>query len=424
MYSDTGAYIASGFEGTVPGDRPITYGLFLRHSSLATSLWFTVLAQALFLSIFIYRLFCKIWSEPKTRWWAFLTGMIVLIICSGASYFTSMLLADISSSLSLFLLYFLLFDSPKNKWIFALLVVGYLFVTSMHLTNVHGHLVVVIGIGILKLLRKDFLATLSWRKWVFGSAIVLLNFLFLPSLHSYFGGGFVASKNGHLFISARMIESGAMQVYLDDNCASENYAICAYKDSLPRVGSDFLWLPESILYKLGGWDANGKEYKELNNKILFSARYFPVFFRYYMKVAAHHWSEHDIGEELIPMDVKSSPGTQILKKYKEELPQFLNAKQAKDEWKGKLNGFNEWIYWVFIVSIVFIFYELLLAKGNFYLRGFIWLSILMYIGNFFVVSIATSGSRYNSRLDWVLVLAAILILFSKIARLKRFAKRK
>lgn len=421
VYSDTGAYIASGFEGTVPGDRPISYGLFLRHSSLATSLWFTVLAQALLLSVFVYRLFCKIWSEPKTRWWAFLLGIMVLIFFSGASYFTSMLLADISCSLSLFLLFFLLFDSPNNKWFFTLLVLGYLFVSSMHLTNVYSHLVVVFGVGILKLLRSDFLMTLPWRKWVIGSAIVLLNFLFLPALHSYYDGGFVTTKNGHLFISARNIESGAMKQFLDDKCALENYAICAYKDSLPRVGSDFLWLPESVLYKLGGWDENGDEYKEINYKIIFSAKYFPLFFSYYLKVVVHHFSEHGIGEELISMDLKSPPGAQIQKRFNGELPGFLNAKQAKDEWKGKFDGINEWIYWTFILSIIFIFYVLLLGKVDFYLKGFIWLCIFMYVGNFLAVCVASSGSRYNSRLDWIIALAAILILFSKIGRLKRFA---
>ncbi|MFK8101257.1 MAG: hypothetical protein AB8G15_01985, partial [Saprospiraceae bacterium] len=39
VYSDTGTYIQSGFELFVPVDRPLTYGLFLRYTSLGISPW-------------------------------------------------------------------------------------------------------------------------------------------------------------------------------------------------------------------------------------------------------------------------------------------------------------------------------------------------------------------------------------------------
>ena len=47
LFSDVGTYIASGFNKFVPIDRPIIYGLFLRHTSLAHSLWFVIISQAL-----------------------------------------------------------------------------------------------------------------------------------------------------------------------------------------------------------------------------------------------------------------------------------------------------------------------------------------------------------------------------------------
>jgi len=54
VYSDTGTYIASGFEGKVPNSRPITYGLFIRHSSLTASLWLSAFAQCLMVSLLLY----------------------------------------------------------------------------------------------------------------------------------------------------------------------------------------------------------------------------------------------------------------------------------------------------------------------------------------------------------------------------------
>ncbi len=54
LYSDTGTYIRSGFLGTVPLDRPIIYGLFLRHISLSVTPWLVIFTQGLLISILMY----------------------------------------------------------------------------------------------------------------------------------------------------------------------------------------------------------------------------------------------------------------------------------------------------------------------------------------------------------------------------------
>jgi hypothetical protein len=54
-YSDTGTYIIHGFETKIPVDRPIYYCLFIRHISMAASLWFVILTQGIFLSYLLYR---------------------------------------------------------------------------------------------------------------------------------------------------------------------------------------------------------------------------------------------------------------------------------------------------------------------------------------------------------------------------------
>lgn len=51
VYSDTDSYMEMGFNNHVLPDRPITYGLFLRHVSLSESLWLVVFAQGFLLAI-------------------------------------------------------------------------------------------------------------------------------------------------------------------------------------------------------------------------------------------------------------------------------------------------------------------------------------------------------------------------------------
>jgi len=419
VYSDTGAYIASGFEGTVPGDRPITYGLFLRHSSLAASLWFTVISQALLLSALLYYFIGKVWSEPKARLRAFLGSTVLLILGSGISYFASLLMADIFTPVSFLILFILIFDAPKNKVYFGLLSLVYLFVTSTHLTHAPAHLAMLLALALLKLFPLRFLELLTWRKWAIGLALVMLNFLFLPAVHYYYNGGFVSSKNGHIFFTARMVENGALKALLADECDHENYALCAYKDSLPIYGSDFLWQPSSVLYKLGGWGEHAAEYKHLNKQIFTHVKYLQIYLRHFYGVALFHLSEHNVGEELIPMGLNTPPGWEIDNHFKEELPRFLAAKQANDYWPSKIAAINNWVYFVFILSLLVVLLELVFSKSNLYLKLLICCSLLFYLGNFFVVCIASSASRYNSRLDWLIVFLAIVVVMDRLGNLKR-----
>ena len=64
VYSDCGTYIGSGFSLKVPYDRPIFYGLFVRHVSLLTSLWLVILVQGLILSLILFYYF-KYLLSPK-----------------------------------------------------------------------------------------------------------------------------------------------------------------------------------------------------------------------------------------------------------------------------------------------------------------------------------------------------------------------
>jgi hypothetical protein len=48
--SDSGTYINSAIQLTVPDDRPITYGLFILITGFKKSLWFVIFTQGLLLA--------------------------------------------------------------------------------------------------------------------------------------------------------------------------------------------------------------------------------------------------------------------------------------------------------------------------------------------------------------------------------------
>src|SRR5581483_829555 len=77
VFSDTGEHIASGFEMYFPGDRPITYGIFLRYFSFdGTTLWTVVITQALLFSYLMAHLYKLIFGARGY----FAKGLLINIV--------------------------------------------------------------------------------------------------------------------------------------------------------------------------------------------------------------------------------------------------------------------------------------------------------------------------------------------------------
>ena len=107
VYSDTGTYIRTGFEGIVPFDRPIAYGLFIRLVSLKYSMWLVVLVQNLILSFVIFETFRYVVKSNFKAW--FIITIFFLAMTTSVSMFSNQLMPDIFVAilgLSLFLLLF------------------------------------------------------------------------------------------------------------------------------------------------------------------------------------------------------------------------------------------------------------------------------------------------------------------------------
>ncbi|HRH39293.1 MAG TPA: hypothetical protein PK760_13165, partial [Flavobacteriales bacterium] len=73
LYSDTATYVASGMKLDAPMDRPITYGLFIRITSIGGfTLWTTIVAQAAILTALLHGLIDPLIPPGAFRRWALL----------------------------------------------------------------------------------------------------------------------------------------------------------------------------------------------------------------------------------------------------------------------------------------------------------------------------------------------------------------
>lgn len=123
VYSDTSTYLASGFKLEAPIDRPITYGLFIRLTSLnGFSLWLTVFFQALLLSYLLYLFFKHFVGEAFALKYS-LPLILFLSLFTGISWTSSQLLTDIFTPIAVLSLILILFGNIKKRQLIFLFIV-------------------------------------------------------------------------------------------------------------------------------------------------------------------------------------------------------------------------------------------------------------------------------------------------------------
>jgi hypothetical protein len=116
VFSDTGTYISSGFEDTITENYPITYRLFVKHISLANSLWLVVLAQAIIVNILIWY-FIKLitGAANKALNFIYLSGILFLTAITSMPWFSGLIMPDIFTPISFLLLAILLLEPTFNR---------------------------------------------------------------------------------------------------------------------------------------------------------------------------------------------------------------------------------------------------------------------------------------------------------------------
>jgi hypothetical protein len=264
VYSDTSTYLASGFQLETPMDRPITYGLFLRLTSLnGVSLWLTIFFQALIVSFLIFKLMKRLLNE-KIYLKAFFITIIFLSLFTGLSWTVCQLIPDIFTSVGLLTCVLLLwgrFNKQENIFLFFLFFLS----VAMHMSHL---LLFGLLLLIVVLLRKRLLPLQDFPK-----RNIQLTLLFILTGTSILTMGAALSKSKHIFFMGAMAEHGILKQYLDESCSTHAYKLCAYKDSLPEKAYQFVWEDDSPLQKIGTWSDVKPEFSEIISATLTQPKY-------------------------------------------------------------------------------------------------------------------------------------------------------
>lgn len=413
VFSDTGAYLLTGFKNILLPDRPSAYGVFITHIGLKSTLWLPIFIQAVIASYLIY-LFIECF---KFKHAALLTFIIVSILTftTGYATFCSQVMPDIFTSFCILSIIILLFHHDLSIINRVLLCVIFVFSSITHGSHLLINLVTLILFTVFYFIWRgqNSQVSFSYKSLLLVWLLALSNFLFLPSFHYIVSGEYKYSK-GAPFLVGRLAENGILNKFLEDNCKNGGeYRLCEYKDKLPTNAASFVWDPESPFNKNGGWQDTSSEYNKIINATLTQPRYLKLHIRESVKATFQQFFNIRVGDGLVKYGENSSPYNHIIW----FLPNEFNAYCLADQQRQLLNfkSFTQRQLMILCFSFLVLGYFFAQPTDSFN-KNLKLMGILLLLFIFFNACICGTLSgvfdRYQCRVVWLIPLFAITILLS------------
>lgn len=416
LYSDTGSYTSGGMQLIIPRDRPIMYGLFIRFFSLNFSLWLVIFAQSLIVFYVLWKI-SKLALNSISRSF-FIVSMALFSWFTGLGWYTSQIMPDIFTITSIFLIILLLFSKKHNKLekiIFCILLV---FTINTHFSNT---LIVFLTIITLFVIVKITNIQNAKKQLTFILPILItILAVLVGSVTNYIiGNSFKVSQNSHVFLMGKMLDSGVLKSFLDDNCASKKYVLCNCKDKLPDTSRNLLWDSNSPLQEKGDWKESEESYNEILFAIATSPKHLGLFLYNASCSSITQLFQNDIGVGLVTnwyTDPKSPPYQAVSIYFPFELNQYKQSRQNSNLWEQNLDltTINHINFFLLIISILIIFCELKDYKSrNNYTIQFQIIILTIIIGIIFnaivTSSLANIYDRLQARVSWSLIFILFLL---------------
>ncbi len=413
-YIDLGTYIDSGFEGYAPPDRPVFYGLFLRHISLSRHLFLVVFAQAL-LACWLMRDLIRAFVKPEHVNAVFLIAVVLIVLTTSYSVVVSLLIPDIFTPLCYLAVVNILWGTLQNKASLRAYYCAFVFFVITQNASILSFLILLPSLLLFFYFKKE---PERIRKCLHLIAALFIGIVCIAG-HNYLSTGKARlSAMSHVFIMSRMIEFGVVQDYLDKTCESKQYRICPYKDSLQW---DFIFNKNSVLYKTGGWEKNKEEYTAILKDLLLSKEYGPLVLQKTTRDAVKQLYTFDTYVDP-PLLKGSPPYGQIKWRFDNELKRYEHSRQNRRTfYLDRLNSAQRFVVTisVCVLLLAFIFQRKRMgaALGN--VVG--TLAVFMIVNALIVSFFATVDARYQMRLIWLFPVLALIIIYSFLTKDKNLS---
>lgn len=423
IFSDVGTYIYSGFHDIVPVDRPIFYGIFVRHISLAFSLWLVAFAQSILVVLLIVYTIRYIFDTNFVYFKTFIC-CVLLSLTTSTSYVVSHIMPDFFLSILLLAIALLLLNKrlPILLKIFFAIIIIYACIS--HLSNVVVSVGIVSAIVLIAaIFRKKQFVRERFKNLILVIGIVASVWIVMPTLnYFFFDAEFTTSRTKNIFVMANLINGNVMKPYLKEYCDEKQYPLCDALDSLPDKHYIFLWESNSPLYDncknmQECWLQKDKEYGVIINDLLSVPKYRNMVIKQGLHNFVKQLYHFDMdGREHIREGHPSYSG--IKSHFKDDFEYYRAARQAYRRIEFHTLSVIQRI--VVAMSAVFLILALcipsirkLLNVKIFVFIGFVFLSL---ITNAFVCG-TLSGvvNRYQNRIIWLLPFVAFIIVMNPLS---------
>lgn len=406
VYSDTSTYIASGFQLEMPFDRPITYGLFIRIFSLnGLSLWLVIFFQTYILVFLINKLLKLL--DIKFCSLRYLL-LYIIFLFSGIGWTCSQVIADVFTPIVILSLLITLIDKSNKVYLYYFL---FTLSSAMHLSHFGINILLITSLIIIKLFPKLKLNKLyTWRYITLLLCLTIVSFASMSTPYA---------KSKHAFLFGAFVEHGIIKEYLNEKCATSNYKICKYKDSLPDNAVAFIWDANSPFYKIGGFRETKAEFNEIIKGTLTSKKYLWLHFKAALKVTFKQLVSFNMGDGNGSFVGETLLNKRILLYFHREHIAYQNSHQNKNH-TIYISLFNQIQNSIILLVSIFI---LLLLIFKFKLLDTTTITVLIIIFIFILIHSASCGilancaERYGCRVIWLLPLL-LFISFNKLVTSK------
>ena len=412
VFSDTGTYLLSAFEGVVPADRPYWYGGFIRLTSF-NGAWpmGVVFVQALLCALYL-KAVMRALVPGADRWKTLLFFCAIAGPLTGLGWYAGQLMPDILTPIGAMAMFLLL--TGVRSWmeriahVLIITLCAWCHSSNLLILPIAGACVIAAVAG------------KSWSKWraplVRWSIATVFAWGGLYFANGIIDGKPYLSRGSHVFLLGRLIDTGMLEPLLREECPTHHWRICQHVDSLPATGRQFLWWPESPLNEMGGWDATREEYGEVTRASFATPGRLLRHAKASITSTADQLTRWHLGYEIEShwyRDPGSPPATMIAKHLPKELAAFTGAMQQGGRGELSLRWPN-------------IGYRIVLSLSLLVLAAWGWkrsrpgrkeevpLVIMaistVLIGAWVCASLSEVDARYLARVSWLLPLVATVVV--------------
>ena len=418
VYSDTGTYINSGFENEVPFDRPILYGLFLRHISLKATLWLPVFFQGLMTAWSIRLLINQFPWTKSFRRKVFVSCIAILTVFTGVAQKTSNLLPDFTTALiPIIAVAFLLGEKlSRTEKVVALILLFFSFLA--HGSNLYIGLLAVLILSILRLILRARFKLTDKKQLIYLWSVTGTAFALMLIVNACYTGKPFISRNGSVFMTGHLADCGLLDEFLIEKCEEKHYELCEWKGTFSQV--DFLWDDvSSPHYKTGGWDTNEGRYNPMLRDFFTSPKFLGKYIASTLILGGKQIFDSGLHADMenLPMKEGSAPYGQIKWRYPSELTDYTSARQYNNRLDYSVSNMLQNAALLLSIILIPLGCVYLRSRSNAYRNIIIVLifSVSTIFSNGIVCAgLTISNSRFGSRVIWLIPFVMVLIVAEMI----------